>query len=87
MEWIRVKEIVPSEDLRKKETIVLVCDIDGNVNVAWLSKNNSNFLDEWRGYKIENVAYWMQLPLPPPSIQLEEFTLPPINLPSIGKAK
>jgi hypothetical protein len=65
--------------------MVIVCDTDGNVNVAWLSRITKNFLDEWRGYEMKNIAYWMPLPSPP--ITLPDPTLPPINLHTIGVAK
>jgi len=37
--------------------------------------------------QLKSIDEFLKASEPPPSIQLEEFTLPPVNLPVIGRAK
>jgi hypothetical protein len=63
--WISVNDRLPTTDEYKNEQIVL-CATTSGVCVAWLSRKNGLFLDEWRGSRLPfNVTHWQPLPAPP----------------------
>lgn len=58
-QWIPCSERLPEDGVE-----ILVCDIDGDIDLAHLCKWQGNrFFDSW-GDKIKNVKAWMPLPDP-----------------------
>lgn len=59
--WISVKDRLPNGN----EGMLILCNINGNVDIGWYVPVTKVFMDRWDVFENGEITYWQPLPEPP----------------------